>query len=81
MRIEGQNGSNLTQNGSGNRSFTIPCGKTVTFADLTLTGARSLTSWVFECVIFQPVEMAVSRSHFAAILERIGRLRLACALR
>jgi hypothetical protein len=30
-------------------------------------------------VVFQLAEAAVSRELFAAILERIGRLRLACA--
>jgi hypothetical protein len=79
MQIEGQSDSSLTQNGSGDRSFTIPSGKTATFVVLTLIGARSLTPWEFEYVIFRRTEMAVSRSLFAAILEWIGRLRLACA--
>jgi hypothetical protein len=35
----------------------------------------------FRYVLFQLVEVAVPRQLFAAILTRIGRLRLACASR
>jgi hypothetical protein len=43
LTIEGQNGTNYTLTGNGNRLFTVSSGRNVTFADLTLTGG-SVTS-------------------------------------
>ena len=44
---------------------------------LVKIGAKVVTH--ARCVVFQLAEVAVPRQLFAAILERIGRLRLACA--
>jgi hypothetical protein len=44
---------------------------------LVKIGAKVVTH--SKCVIFQLAEVAVPRPLFAAIVERIGRLRLACA--
>jgi hypothetical protein len=44
---------------------------------LVKIGAKVVTH--SKCVIFQLAEVAVPRRLFAAIVERIGRLRLACA--
>ncbi len=43
LTVEGQNGTNYTLTGNGNRLFTVSSGRNVTFADLTLTGG-SVTS-------------------------------------
>jgi hypothetical protein len=44
LTIEGQNDTNYTLTGNGNRLFTIGSGQTVTFEDLTLTGGSVTTS-------------------------------------
>jgi hypothetical protein len=44
---------------------------------LTKIGAKVVTR--AKCVVFQLAEVAVPRQLFAAILDRIGRLRLVCA--
>jgi hypothetical protein len=44
LTIEGQNGTNYTLTGNGNRLFTVGSGQNVTFADLTLTGGTATNS-------------------------------------
>jgi hypothetical protein len=44
LTIEGQNGTNYTLMGNGNRLFTVASDQNVTFADLTLTGGAVTNS-------------------------------------
>jgi hypothetical protein len=44
LTIEGQNGSNYTLTGNGNRLFTVGSGQNVIFDDLTLTGGSGVSS-------------------------------------
>ncbi len=62
LTIEGQNGTDFTLTGNGNRLFTIGSGQNVTFADLTLTGG-SVTS-------------SKGNAQGGAILDHGGNVRL-----
>jgi hypothetical protein len=44
LTIEGQNGTNHTLTGNGNRLFTVASGQKVTFENLTLTGGSGVNS-------------------------------------
>ncbi|HEY7158407.1 MAG TPA: immunoglobulin domain-containing protein [Gemmataceae bacterium] len=44
LTIEGQNGTNHTLTGNGNRLFTVAPGQNVTFKNLTLTGGGGVTN-------------------------------------
>ena len=44
LTLSGQNGTNFTLTGNGNRLFTVGSGQTVTFKDLTLTGGKVTTT-------------------------------------